>query len=69
MSKVCKSVELYAENYAKKYAEEVAKESFNNGRIKAITDFLSNGGTKADAKKMLNASAKEIKEAASRLIK
>lgn len=73
MSKVCKSVELYAENYAKKYAEnyakEVAKEYFNNGRIKTITDFLSNGGSKADAKKMLNASAKEIKEAEARLIK
>ena len=53
--KVCKSVE--------KYAKEQANDLVKQTRINMIADFLSNGGSKSEARTKLKATPKEIKEA------
>ena len=45
------------------YAEKRKLEGLEEGRIKTIAEFLSNGGSETDAVKLLNASEKDLKKA------
>ena len=45
------------------YAEKRGMERFEEGRIKTIAEFLSNGGSEADAVKLLKASDEDLNKA------
>ncbi|MGN0329485.1 MAG: Rpn family recombination-promoting nuclease/putative transposase [Lachnospira sp.] len=60
---MCKTVEDYAEKRGMERFEKGLEEGLEKGRIKTIAEFLSNGGSEADAVKLLKASNEDLKEA------
>ncbi|MGN0329487.1 MAG: hypothetical protein ACI4D4_10990 [Lachnospira sp.] len=60
---MCKTVEDYAEKRGMERFEEGLEKGLEKGRINTIAEFLSNGGSEADAVKLLKASDEDLKEA------
>lgn len=44
-------------------AQKLEDKGVKNGRIRMLADFLSNGGSEADAKRMLKVTDEEIAQA------